>query len=402
MREICVKTKQGDYKVTIEPGCLDRLGLIAAQAMGRTVPSDAAASAEVGSATGSPAGGLAAGGQTSGSSTAEGPAAGLSVMVVSDDIVGPLYLGRAIAALKAAGFKTYSYMHVHGEDQKNLHTLERIYRVLHTVGISRSDLIVALGGGVIGDITGFAAATYQRGVPYIQVPTSLLAQVDASVGGKTAVDMPFGKNMVGAFYQPKAVVIDTETLKTLPPIRLSEGMAEVIKYGCISDPAIFDHASELADRGDLPDEELIARCVAIKADIVGQDELDKGLRMILNFGHTLGHAVEKATGFSMYTHGAAVAAGMVAAVRVGERLGVTPAGIEQKLREVLEKWDLPVSAAISAEEALAAVSADKKWLSGTLNFILLKELGQAVIHPVDMELLAPVVKEVWLEAGVNG
>lgn len=356
MHQVTVHSKQGDYIVHIRPGILDDAGQMAASVN-----------------------------------------RGRLAMVVSDDLVGPLYLSRVIRSLKSAGFQTRSYMNAHGEDQKNMTTLQRLYRLFNDIGLSRTDLVIALGGGVIGDVTGFAAATYQRGVPFIQIPTSLLAQVDAAVGGKTAVDMPFGKNMVGAFYQPKAVLIDPDVLASLPDIRAAEGMAEVIKYGCIADRALFQQTLG----GALPDAEQIARCVGIKADVVGRDETDQGVRMLLNFGHTLGHAVEKATQYALYTHGAAVAIGMVAAARIGARMGWTPPAVETAIREALEVWKLPAEAAVSAEEVLSAAAQDKKWLSGELNFIYLKDISKAGIAPLKAADFAESVRAVWLEAGAH-
>lgn len=356
MHQVTVHSKQGDYIVHIRPGLLDDVGPMAA-AVNR----------------------------------------GRLAMVVSDDLVGPLYLPRVIRSLKAAGFQTYSYMNVHGEDQKNMATLQRLYRLFNDIGLSRTDLVMALGGGVIGDVTGFAAATYRRGVPFIQIPTSLLAQVDAAVGGKTAIDMPFGKNMVGAFYQPKTVLIDPDVLTSLPDVRAAEGMAEVIKYGCIADRDLFRRTLD----GALPDAAQIARCVGIKADVVGRDETDQGDRMLLNFGHTLGHAVEKATQYALYTHGAAVAIGMVAAARIGERMGRTPPGVEAAIRQALAVWQLPAEAAVSAEEVLNAAAQDKKWLSGELNFVYLKSVGEAGIAPLKAPDFAGLVRAVWLEAGVH-
>ncbi|HHX36601.1 MAG TPA: 3-dehydroquinate synthase [Clostridiaceae bacterium] len=357
MRTISIKTQQREYDVTIGVGALAELGAIAAATT-----------------------------------------TGRKAIIVSDDIVGPLYIPQLNKTLREAGFKAFSYTHVSGEAHKNIHMLQRLYNIFAQLELTRTDLIIALGGGVIGDVAGFAAATYQRGIPYIQVPTSLLAQVDASVGGKTAIDMPFGKNMVGAFYQPWAVVIDPAVLATLPVPRISEGMAEVIKYGCIKDEGIL----EQVQTRDFQTTAIIARCVEIKAAVVAADEFDKGERMLLNFGHTLGHAIEKATHYSLYTHGAAVACGMVAAIRIGIQLGITPPTLETALKSLLEFWQLPTAAAISKEEVLATVRKDKKWLSGTLNFILLEEFGRAIIRPMQLEELTELVEITWLEAGVNG
>ena len=357
MQTIEVETRQRHYQVTIGRGALDEIGKIAAQAT-----------------------------------------SGRTAMIVSDDIVGPIYIPRINKILREAGFKVFSYTHVSGEAHKNINMLQRLYNIFGQLELTRTDLIVALGGGGIGDVAGFAAATYLRGVPYIQVPTSLLAQVDASVGGKTAIDMPFGKNMVGAFYQPWAVVCDPDVLSTLPAPRIAEGMAEVIKYGCIRDASILKNAANQKFEA----EAMIARCVQIKADNVAADELDKGERMLLNFGHTLGHAIEKATNYSMYTHGAAVACGMVAALRIGIALGITPAATESILKNLLTLWQLPTAAAVSKDEVLHTVRQDKKWLTGKLNFVLLEDFGRAVLYPLQLDEMTELVEATWLEAGVNG
>ncbi len=356
MCEIEVKSKQGDYRVDVQAGCLDRIGDLAA-----------------------------------------GFFPGKTCLVISDSIVGPLYLPPVMKSLRRAGVKAFSYMFPAGESQKKQATLNLLYKVMHDVGLTRTDGVVALGGGVTGDLGGFAAATYLRGIPYVQVPTSLLAQVDSSVGGKTGIDTAFGKNMVGAFYQPKAVLIDPDLLDSLPGPRLSEGMAEVLKYGLIKDADLFAKAKQK----QAPGADLIARCVEIKAEVVRQDEFDRGERMLLNFGHTVGHAIEKATGYSLYTHGAAVAIGMRAAIRIGIKLRVTPPAVEAELLEALAAWDLPAAAALDLESLLPALQADKKWLSGNLNFILLEAVGRAVIHPLKAAELTELLQVTWLEAGVH-
>ncbi|SHI75194.1 3-dehydroquinate synthase [Parasporobacterium paucivorans] len=302
------------------------------------------------------------------------------VLIISDSNVAPLYAEDLKKSLKAFGFTPSIWHFDAGEQSKTINTLTRIYEACYESGLTRKDCIVALGGGVVGDVAGFAAATYQRGIPYIQIPTTLLAQVDSSVGGKTAIDLPFGKNMAGAFNQPAFVLIDPELLNTLNPKIISDGMAEVIKYGCIRDSALFEILETSA--GIIPSAQVIARCVQIKADIVSADEFDFGERMLLNFGHTFGHAIEKASGYSLYTHGEAVSIGMSAAVKVGMAFGVTSPEILPRLTYLLQAWKLPVLTSLSTEAVLTALKADKKQLGDHLNFILLKDLGAAHIHPV--------------------
>ena len=252
------------------------------------------------------------------------------VVVITDDNVAPHYLWRVINALDQQGLQVKTHIFPAGEKSKTLDTIADIYKVLADFRMTRKDVLVALGGGVCGDMTGFAAATYLRGVGFMQIPTSLLAQVDSSVGGKTGVDLPQGKNLVGAFHQPFAVLIDPDTLKTLPDKFIADGIGEVIKYGCIKDAAFFDFLENenLTDRI----EDVIEVCVSIKRDVVSRDEHEAGERMLLNFGHTLGHAIEKLRGFAGITHGMAVAVGMVLMARAGERNGHTAAGTADRSR----------------------------------------------------------------------
>lgn len=310
-------------------------------------------------------------------------AKGRGACVVSDANVAPLHLDPAIESLRAAGFKTCHVVVPPGETSKSLDMTAHLWDAFNSNGITRTDLVVALGGGVVGDLAGFAAATYLRGVAIMQVPTSLLAQVDSSIGGKTGIDLPFGKNLAGAFHQPKAVVIDPLALKTLPPARFAEGMAEVVKYGCIRDEALFNEIAKHAGSG-FGDEalfDIISRCAAIKADVVNRDELDTGERMLLNFGHTVGHAIEKATGYGRISHGEAVAIGMVAAARLGEQTGTTPEGTSGKISALLAKLGLPTKTDLSIDDIFDSMLADKKNFSGTINFILLERIGHAVRAP---------------------
>ncbi len=319
---------------------------------------------------------------------------GAKAFVVTDKNVAERYWPRVKESLEKAGFLTAHYEIDPGEKSKAETTLFTLYDRFHAFGITRSDLIVALGGGVVGDLAGFAAATFLRGVPLVQVPTTLLAQTDSSIGGKTAIDLPYGKNLVGAFYHPLAVVMDPIVLASLPKAVLNDGMAEVIKYGCIRDADLFRQIE--SGRMDL--EWILERCVRIKTTVVANDERDAGERMLLNFGHTIGHAVEKAADYGRFTHGQAVAVGMAVACRLGECLGVTPEGTAQRVRVCLEKFGLPTECPLPAEEILTAVRSDKKTLSDTIYFVLLKEIGEGFLYPTSFEKLGVVLREV-LEHG---
>lgn len=321
--------------------------------------------------------------------TAASVARGRLAFVVTDGTVGALYLARATASLSAAGFRTASCAVPAGEASKSQERLTELYGRFHEAGLTRSDLVVALGGGVVGDLAGFAAATWMRGVPVLQVPTTLLAQVDSSIGGKTGIDLPFGKNLVGAFHQPSAVVMDTALLGTLPRARMAEGMAEVVKYGCIADEDLF----QAVETGFLDLDWLVERCVLIKTGVVSRDEKDTGERMMLNFGHTVGHAVEKVSGFAL-SHGESVAVGMAAAVRIGERLGVTPHGTAERIESVLVHQGLPVRAALDSDAVAEAMATDKKRLSGRVHFVFLEKIGEAALHPLPLSELVALLKEV--------
>ena len=314
---------------------------------------------------------------------------GSQAMLISDSNVFPLYGERVSASLERAGFAVSTFVFTAGEPSKQIATVCQMYQALAEKEFTRTDFIVTLGGGVTGDMGGFAAATYLRGIPFIQVPTTLLSQVDASVGGKTGVDLPFGKNLVGAFHQPEAVLTDPDTLKTLPEHFFRDGMGEVVKYGCISDQPLFQALEAGTALENL--EDLLARCVASKKSFVEEDTRDTGRRMILNFGHTFGHALEKLHNFEGLSHGEAVGIGMVLASRVGEELSVTPKGTAERILTVLGQYGLPTSSQFSWEEIVDATALDKKSDGSSLRLILLKEIGDAVIHPVTREDL----KRLW-------
>ncbi|NBI83690.1 3-dehydroquinate synthase [Clostridiaceae bacterium] len=297
--------------------------------------------------------------------------------IVSDSIVAPLYLEQLKGQFRLPVTATVLPA---GEEHKRLSAVETIYHDLLAAGMTRKDLVIALGGGVVGDITGFAASSFLRGVPLCQIPTTLLAQVDSSVGGKTGVDLPEGKNLVGAFYQPRLVLIDPNVLSTLPPETYADGMAEVIKYGCIANRALLDQIGH----DDI--ENIVYECVKIKRDVVQQDEHDTGLRMILNFGHTIGHACEKLENYVGLTHGQAVAVGMVAAMRLSNALGA-PEDLSGPLADILQANGLPTVLTHDREAVFDALLSDKKKFGSTVNFILVRDLGKAEIVPVEAERL---------------
>ncbi len=316
--------------------------------------------------------------------------AGTRTMVISDSNVFPLYGETVMNSLRQVGYEVYSCVFPAGEQSKLLSTVETFYRALAENNFTRSDFIVALGGGVTGDMAGFAAATFLRGIDFVQIPTTLLAQVDSSVGGKTGVDLPFGKNLVGAFHQPRLVLIDPDTLSTLPPHFFADGMGEVIKYGCIRCPALFDCLLHEDVQEHL--EEVIYECVDCKRKIVEADALDKGERMILNFGHTLGHALEKLHGFSGLSHGEAVGIGMVLIAKAGERAGLTAPGAGEKIAALLEKYYLPTETDWSVEQIAEATALDKKSAGKNLRLILLHDIGDSYIYTLPRENLEEFLK----------
>lgn len=320
------------------------------------------------------------------------PWSGRKVAVVTDENVAPLYAERVKQSLQASGIEVHVVVLPAGEQTKSIETLVALYSRFAALGITRSDCIAALGGGVIGDAAGYAAASYLRGVPFVQVPTSLLAQVDSSVGGKVAVDIPEGKNLVGAFYQPALVIADTDVLKTLPKRELLCGLAEVIKYGCIRDEALLSQIEKDPEHIDYAS--LVARCCAIKADYVEKDPFDKGVRMELNFGHTLGHGVEKCAGYGTVLHGEGVAIGMAAAAKWGEALGITEKGTAERIESLLVRVGLPVRIPEGMEEQalLHAMSSDKKSSGAAVRTVLLKKAGEAVLHPAAREELAGLIR----------
>ena len=306
------------------------------------------------------------------------------IHVVTDSNVAPLYLKELCAEFPLNITTTVIPA---GEEYKNLDTVAGIYADMSKAELTRSDLVFALGGGVVGDITGFAAATYLRGIHVCQIPTTLLSQVDSSVGGKTGVDLPQGKNLVGAFYQPELVMIDTDILTSLPERIFNDGMAEVIKYGCISNPTILELIAEPDFKSNM--EQIVYESVRIKRDVVQQDEHDTGLRMILNFGHTIGHAAEKVGHFTELSHGQAVAIGMVQAAKLGAALG--EADLTEQIVAACKAHDLPTELPYPTEDIYTALLHDKKRTADTMNFILVHPLGKAVIHKIPLEQLHQLI-----------
>lgn len=314
------------------------------------------------------------------------------VMVVSESNVWPLHGGTVAGSLEQDGFQVSHFVFPAGEASKNANVYLDLLNCLAEYRLSRSDLIVALGGGVVGDLAGFAAATYLRGIRLIQLPTTLLSAVDSSVGGKTAIDLPVGKNLVGAFYQPSLVLCDTDCLNTLPEDIFRDGCAEVIKYGILYDASLF---SLLGSSGiGFPREEVIARCVELKRDVVAQDEFDTGLRMKLNLGHTVGHAIEAESHFKL-SHGKAVAIGTAIVARASCALGLCGEDVKDAIVDTLQKFGLPTSCCFSSEVLAAAAVSDKKRSGGTVKLIVPRQIGRCDIRPTPVEEL-----EVFIKAGL--
>ena len=325
-----------------------------------------------------------------GERTAAATGAG-SAVVVSDDTVFPLYGETVCRSLERAGIRVTSFVFPHGEKSKTLETYGRLLEAMCGAHLTRADAAVALGGGVTGDLTGFAAATYQRGVAFVQLPTTLLAAVDASVGGKTAVDLRGGKNQAGCFYQPSLVLCDTDALRTLPEEEYRCGCAEIVKYAMIGSETLFEELLEtpVSERA----EEVIGTCVAMKRDYVMEDEFDTGARMMLNFGHTLGHAVEACSGYTVL-HGQAVAMGMAAVTRAAAALGVCGRKTSSALAALLKQYGLPTEIPYGLDEMLAAARLDKKAAGSSFRLIVPERIGKCRVETVDAEGLRR-----WMEQG---
>ena len=309
-------------------------------------------------------------------------------MVVSDDVVFPLYGEKLISSLNGAGIKSDVFVYQNGEERKRLSTIEALLEEMAEKHFTRSDIVIALGGGVCGDMAGFAAAIYARGIDYVQIPTTLLAAVDSSVGGKTAVDLAHGKNLCGAFHQPILVLCDTDTLSTLKQINVEDGIAEMLKYGIICDRDLFEMVADYTAH-DL--EELIARCVEIKRDIVSGDEFDKGQRMLLNLGHTVGHAVEAASNFKI-THGHGVAIGLAIISRAANARGLLLQGDLYGILFALKKCGLPTETDIDADTLFDLTLADKKSDGTHINLIFPREIGKCEIRRTEKSEVKSIIK----------
>ena len=314
--------------------------------------------------------------------------------VVTDSNVGPLYAGTLGESLQNAGFEARGFTLPAGEPSKCAPALEQLWEGFAHFGLTRTDAVIALGGGVVGDLAGFAAATFLRGVDFVQIPTTLLAQVDSSVGGKVAIDLQHGKNLAGAFWQPRLVLMDPDTLDTLPDATFADGMAEVVKYGCILDEPFFDFLAQRPGRAQIMEEieHILYTCCDLKRIVVEEDERDTGKRMLLNFGHTLGHAYEKAGNYEKWTHGQAVAAGMVQAAKLGETLGISPAGTAERIAALLTPLGLPVDIPCTHEEYAAAIGLDKKGAGADISVILLEQMGHAIPHKMPKAALLEELK----------
>ena len=314
------------------------------------------------------------------------------VVIVSDSHVWPLYGECATKSLQSTGFDVTHYVIPAGEESKCGAVYLELLNFLAENHITRTDCLVALGGGVIGDLTGFTAATYLRGIRYIQVPTTLLAAVDSSVGGKTAIDLPAGKNLAGAFCQPSLVLCDIDTLVTLPENIFRDGCAEVIKYGVLYDPKLFEHLTSTGLGFDR--EAVITRCVELKRDVVAEDEFDTGARQKLNLGHTVGHGIEAHSHFTI-SHGSAVAAGMAIVTRASTAWNICDAATSKQITETLTKFQLPTATSLASDELYRSTLSDKKRSGGTVNLILPKSIGDCIIYPLSIDQMKS-----FIEAGL--
>ena len=316
------------------------------------------------------------------------------VAIITDTTVDALYGALLEKQLAEEQFTVRRIVFPAGENHKNLTTLATVYSQMADFGLTRKDLVVTLGGGVVGDLGGFAGATFLRGIDFIQVPTTLLAQIDSSVGGKVAVDLPAGKNLVGSFYQPKGVLIDPQLLTSLPPRYLHDGLAEVIKCGAFGDEELFAKLASYKDTDEMLQNVIyiIATCCQLKAKVVAEDERDVGARMVLNFGHTIGHAVEKYYNYEKYTHGEAVAIGMVRITEQTEKLGMTEQGTAHKLKKVLEHYQLPTSVEIPVQSITAVVAMDKKKRGDSLTIVTIPKIGASKLVKIPFSDLPKYVE----------
>ena len=313
---------------------------------------------------------------------------GKKIMIISDDQVYHYY-GELLTNVLQQDFEVGHVIVPHGEQSKRFDMLPQLYQACLDFQLTRTDLIVALGGGVIGDMAGFVASSYLRGVKLVQIPTSLLAQVDSSVGGKVAVDLPEGKNLVGAFYHPWMVLIDPETLKTLEPRFIHDGMGEVIKYGCIKDKSLFEKLESYQNFEELYEniDEIIYNCVDIKRDVVEKDQFDFGDRLLLNFGHTYGHAIEQYYHYGRYSHGEAVSIGMYQISQISEKENMTKPETSERIKNILTQYSLPFECRVETKDLMKAISLDKKNINNSLSLVLLKEIGDSYVYKTDQTFL---------------
>lgn len=313
---------------------------------------------------------------------------GKKLCVITDDNVAPIYLDRVKKSLADSGFELCEYIIKNGERSKNADNFIAILNFLAENHLTRADALVALGGGVVGDLTGFAASAYLRGIGFIQLPTTLLAAVDSSVGGKTAIDLAAGKNLVGSFYQPDAVICDCNTFDTLPPSVFKDGCAEAVKYGIIGDIELFEHLKK--NKTDFDREYVVERCVSMKRDIVNDDEFDKGTRQLLNLGHTVGHAIEACSEYKI-PHGSAVAAGTVIIANACAKLGICTEQCRDEIAETLSSLDLPTSTDYTNEELFSVTLLDKKRSGDTINLVVINKIGESVLKKVSLDELKSII-----------
>lgn len=321
-----------------------------------------------------------------------GSPCGRKAVVITDSIVWPIYGPDTESQLCAAGFDATHYIFPAGEENKNAHTYFSAVNHLADIHFTRSDLLIALGGGVVGDLTGFIAATYLRGVDYIQIPTTLLAMVDASVGGKTAIDLPAGKNLLGSFYQPDLVLCDIDALSTLPADNFRDGCAEIIKYSILYDPVLFSHLEDTVLNFDR--EYVISRCIELKQAVVSEDEFDTGVRQKLNFGHTIAHCVETISHFQI-SHGQAVAVGMAIITKAAASMGICNKIVYQRIWQLLKLYRFHLTAEYASAELYRVALSDKKRNASTVNLIVPKEIGNCMIMPIPVSEL-----QAFIEAGL--
>lgn len=307
-------------------------------------------------------------------------------IIISDSNVWPLYGEIVKSSLEAEGFEVFYHCFAAGESSKKLDTVNGMLGAMSKAELTRGDIAVALGGGVTGDMAGFASAIYLRGIDFVQIPTTLLSQVDSSVGGKTGCDTDFGKNLVGAFHNPKLVLIDTDTLDTLPDRYMRDGMGEVVKYGCIKSEKLFKKLEQAEDIKDSIDE-IVFECVDIKRQVVENDFTEKGERMLLNFGHTLAHAIEKYQNYEGVAHGEAVAVGMYEIAKASERAGETEEGTAERIKNLLSRYSLPTTAEVSVEQLTDIMLYDKKRRGDEINLVMLRKIGDSFVKPLKTEKL---------------